>query len=386
MRILSLDHSVLGYKSFWRIFAEEYEGESNDEAYEFTRSYCGLIQYYVELFKPDGVLWALDCERQDVWRHEVVQKYYLPRTEIWADVMDADLEDPNLCERFIGHSDGIYRKVWTKPDGDLKGKQLYKKNFNIAAEQWDMDARKVTDPEVFARVAAKIIPQYKGERSGHWPKAAVLDKETFHKMSMKLVQGIAPHYNGKLSKGANLEADDIARAVVTIYGDKHEIVCVTTDQDWKQLAINRPNVTIFDPNAYEMMDTSTPVVLAEMWEKLMSGDKSDNVKSIRMVGKVSGIGETKAKELINSTPANEIGKWIVDNVEPEGLAKNRTLVNLKRAPKEILDRAIASVKGAVKPTMNHPLTYFVSAPTLEMAKAEAQKKAAKWDLMKGNKK
>jgi len=387
MRILLIDHSVVGYKSFWRIFAEEYDGETNDEKYEFTRSYCGLIQYYVELFKPDGVLWALDCNRPDVWRHEVVQDYYLPKTEIFADVMDADLEDPNTHDRFIGHTDGIYRKVWTGPEGSLHGKQLYKKDFLAVAEEWDMEARRITDPEVFVKVAAKIIPQYKGGREGsHWPKAAVLDKATFQTTSMKLAAAIAPHFNGKLAKGANLEADDIAQAVVSLYGDKHEIVCVTTDKDWTQLAINNPRVTVFDPNAFEMMNTDSDTVLAEMWVKFMSGDKSDNIKSIRVKDKVSGIGDKKARDLVASTPLKKMGRWIRENCEPGGIEKNKTLINLRRAPETILERAKQSVKNAIKPEMDKPLTFFVSAATLELAKADAQKQRAKWDLMKGSKK
>ena len=184
MRILCLDHSVISYKSFWRIFAEGYSGETNDESYEFTRSYCGLIQYYVELFKADAVIWLLDCDRADVWRHEPIQEYYIPRTEIWATSEDS----------YIGHADGIYRKVWTGEDGTLHGKQLYKKDFTALAEDMDMEAAKVVDPEVFANVSAKIIPQYKGTREGsHWPRAAVLDKQTFQKMSMKLAKDLAPH-------------------------------------------------------------------------------------------------------------------------------------------------------------------------------------------------
>jgi hypothetical protein len=377
MRILSLDHSVLSYKSFWRIFSEEYSGESNDEAYEFTRSYCGLIQYYVELFKADAVIWLLDCDRPDVWRHKPIQEYYLPRTEVWATGEGT----------YMGQADGIYRKVWTGEDGELHGKQLHKKDYNALAEDMDMEAAKVTNPELFAQVAAKIIPQYKGNREGsHWPKAAVLDKRTFQKMSMKLAKDLAPHFNGKLAKGANLEADDLARALVTLYGDKHEIVHVTTDKDWTQLCIDRPNVTIFDPNEYEMMNTGTDYVLTEMWVKLMSGDKSDNIKSIRVNGKVSGIGEKKARDLVQATGLKDMGRWIRENCEPEGLAKNKTLVNLKQAPPEILDRALNAIRNAVKPEMDKPLSYFVSAPTLELAKADAQKKAAKWDLMKRSKK
>ena len=128
MHIAIIDHSVIAYQSFMRIFSQDYDGETQDEKHEFVRQYVANIVFLNELIKPDGMLFVLDCPRDKVWRHRIIHRYYGERLHAfaveWAPVFEGE-RTPENAIRWKVECDGQYREVWRDADGREHTETVY---------------------------------------------------------------------------------------------------------------------------------------------------------------------------------------------------------------------------------------------------------------------
>jgi hypothetical protein len=88
-----------------------------------------------------------------------------------------------------------------------------------------------------------------------------------------------------------IEADDIA-AVASRYFNKSEVILITKDKDWHQLA-SYDNVKVFNPNDKKWEVIENPKGILD--EKVEDGDKSDNI-----LGKCKTEEQRKNRNLIMS--------------------------------------------------------------------------------------
>lgn len=125
------------------------------------------------------------------------------------------------------------------------------------------------------------------------------------------------------------EADDLI-AVLTkhIYQDKN-IICISTDRDMYQLlqyknyhqwnGIKKHYVECLDPKNY-------------LLEKIMSGDRGDNIPNVR-----KGIGKVRISEILNA----DLDTWLnKDPINKTNFERNYQLISFDAIPTEIVNQII----------------------------------------------
>lgn len=86
---------------------------------------------------------------------------------------------------------------------------------------------------------------------------------------------------------SGVEADDLAGILISQYRGEEEIVCLTGDRDWIQLAIEFNHVSIYDPKQLKYIQSDTCSTVEEfLVEKVIKGDTSDNIKGLKFCGDV----------------------------------------------------------------------------------------------------
>ena len=399
MHILIVDHSVVAYKAFMRLFTQDYEGETNDELWEFSSQYVSEIQYLQELHKPDGMLFVMDCPRDEIWRHRVVRRYYGERANIhpveWMPAMSG-AKTPENAVRWHVECDHQYKYLWKDADGGYKSKHMTKKAFNEwAREQADLGLPidKVTDKKVIREMLPYVAKMYKGSREGsHFPKSAVMDKNTFKVRSRELARKVAPHFNGRVVEADRLEADDLAYAA-TARWYKHDITVATVDRDWLQLGMHMSRYhsshdakgaivwntrecgtfRFWDMGTYDFLDTDNPRLRKLYVDKLLRGDVSDCISSTRYKGKTTGIGDKARDKIFDEVADYAIFTWMEKNLDTASLMRNVELINLAKIPKDLAKVAEEAILSSKVEPVSVPLTDLASPATLSLAKTDGQK-------------
>ena len=86
---------------------------------------------------------------------------------------------------------------------------------------------------------------------------------------------------------SGVEADDLAGILISQYKGSEDIVCLTGDRDWIQLAIEFDHVSIYDPKQLKFLKSELCTTVDEfLVEKVIKGDSSDNIKGLKFCGKV----------------------------------------------------------------------------------------------------
>lgn len=132
-------------------------------------------------------------------------------------------------------------------------------------------------------------------------------------------------------KHNRLEADDIAAYLVRRYSCDTNII-ITNDSDYLQL-LKYKNVEVYNAINGKRMLTESPRRFLE--EKILTGDKSDNIPPIR-----SRIGPATARDLIDS---GDIYK-LLEEKDQEGKPleirrnydRNKQLIDLDNTPEELI--------------------------------------------------
>jgi hypothetical protein len=119
--------------------------------------------------------------------------------------------------------------------------------------------------------------------------------EEFNQLYKKLDMSLPYHW----IKIWLVEADDIASVVCSYYKDK-EIILISSDADWEQLAYF-PNVKIFSPISKKFKEIKNPVKL--LLSKIEKGDKSDNLTE-KVNSEIDFEHRKKLVDLISPLPEN----------------------------------------------------------------------------------
>jgi 5'-3' exonuclease len=400
MHILIIDHSVLAYKAFLRLFSQDYKGETTDELWEWTSQYIREVEYLMALHQPDGILWVLDCPREEIWRHAIARRYYGEQAKIWAVEWMPAMEEPktadNACRWFV-ECDNSFKTVWRDADGDFRSKSMTKTAYHDwAKEQADNGIKppQITNIKMIRAMLPVIAKMYKGTREGsHFPQSAVMDKKTFKVRSRKLAYQVAPLYGGRVAEADKLEADDLAYAAVERW-HQHDITVATIDQDWLQLGMHmsrfrsimgddgtptwatRPCGTFkfWDTHTYAFRDTDNEVVRNQFFDKIIRGDTSDNIASCRLKGKIVGIGDKAADKIFDEVPKYELLSWAKKNLDSGTLMRNLALINLARIPEDLKAKANEAILASANtPKSTVTLDDLSSETTRHMAKVDGQK-------------
>lgn len=380
MHLLIIDQSVLAYKSYRRLFTQDYEGETDDQEHEFVRQYIHQLVYLLELHKPDHVLFAMDCPRDQVWRHRVVRRFYGPRINAHPIEWPGGTKDKtaeNAC-RWNVECYNSYKTVWIDADGRFRSKQLRKGTFT----DWAKEDNEITrmDPVKDVKLLRKILPvvakMYK-DRSDNWPRGAALTKEEFKAKSVKLCRTLAPLFGARVVGADELEADDIAYAAVKRW-QYHDITVATVDVDWLILAlfVKDGSFKFWDMNKYEFRDTTSEKAKRVFVDKILRGDDSDNIQAMRLKGKKSNIGPKERDRIFDEVPLENMYEWIKEHGDTDSLVRNATLINPEKAPQDLRDRALEALLASAKQLNNKPavqLSDLVSEATLNLAKVDGQK-------------
>ena len=392
MHLLIIDHSVLAYKAFLRLFSQDYAGETNDEVHEFTRQYVSEVVYLNEVHRPDGILWVMDCPRDEIWRHKIIRNFYGPRVNAYPIEWMPGTENRNArnaCRWYV-ECHNTYREVWTLSSGEFTSKNLKKADW-LAWESQYVDPEdkaagpigmpeKLTHKRTIKQMLQCLRLAYKGTREGqHWPGSAEMTKDLWKERSRKLAYQLAHAFKGKIAYADQLEADDLAYAACCRWA-KHDITTATIDMDWPQLALHqgvhgKGKHRCWNINKYEFEDTDRKVVSANLARKIMEGDNSDNIKSARLKGKLGGIGEKKADKLMDEMGETGRLDWMAEHLDEDTFNKNCELILLDRMPMDMKMRAATALVESHKLEPKEcSLEDLASESTIHMAKIDGQKK------------
>jgi len=131
-----------------------------------------------------------------------------------------------------------------------------------------------------------------------------------------------------------IEADDIA-AVACRYFCKAEVILITKDKDWHQLALY-DNVKVFNPNEKKWEVIENPKEILK--EKVEDGDKSDNI-----LGKCKSEEQRKNRILIMSLLELPVDIELLIKLELSGI-ENKEMGFMLNIEKNIEELKFPSVK------------------------------------------
>jgi len=157
-------------------------------------------------------------------------------------------------------------------------KMMMQKYFNILEynSEYDVSLLYAKDSKRLWR-RKRIFKEYKSQRKGVRSKSTVdfkLVYYIFDKIWDKLKETL-PH---RFVETENAEVDDIIyRTIIKEYDNFDEFEIISTDGDFVQL-MKFPKVRIYNPKKYEYVKMSDPKF--ELFEKIIRGDKSDNIPNI----------------------------------------------------------------------------------------------------------
>jgi 5'-3' exonuclease len=181
----------------------------------------------------------------------------------------------------------------------------------------------------------EIDSKYKGERADLSLKTDF--KPTFNYTYNEIIPKILKE-NDNISamKVDKCEADDII-AVITMEEKKknpnREIIIVSGDNDFLQLG--RPNVKFINYKTKKYVEYTEEEAKLLLHEKILLGDKSDNIESILSNNKV--LSASKRKELL--TDINKFNDYAKDNKKlQDAYTYNKKMIDFNFIPKKYYDK------------------------------------------------
>jgi len=326
MKIAIIDFSMLKHAATHAVKKHQ-DLNSMDGHLVCITQRCSEILFALQtLHKFDRVVFALDTK--PYWRQEEMDAFYRTNTH------------------FLEYQDEIYWSGYGaiyQADENGKLKKLKKKEgAEILA-----NGRIRGD---FATIAEEFpLPKYKGHR-----KPMDLDWLDCHPVKyFRLMESLPFAYRGLL-KGAvvsveGAEADDIAGILSHRANEKgNEVVLITGDSDWAQLAAYYPNVTFLNPyreQTYTHADREA--IVQKTLVKIIGGDSGDGIKGCPTHKSYGPLGETKAAGIV------EAKSWGLD-IPKAYLDHNKRMVRLHpdSLPFDIIDAIHQAVADASKMPLN----------------------------------
>lgn len=179
-----------------------------------------------------------------------------------------------------------------------------------------------------------IYPEYKGNRAAA-RDSSIVDFSAFFPTNEEFINNLQDCMkNCQFLTVPHLEADDLIASIVKTKPE-WDIVLISTDKDFYQLHTHS-NFKQYDPIKGQYVNVINPD--AALMEKIVRGDKSDNIPSIQ-----KGIGSVKFAKIYSEG----LNDWIVNNNLQEAFDRNTKLISFKSIPIEYQNQVMDAVNNFV---------------------------------------
>lgn len=167
-----------------------------------------------------------------------------------------------------------------------------------------------------------ISSLYKATRQAKREQSAV-NFDAFFPVASEFINSLKTAFkNIQFIKVPHAEADDCIATIVK-HHPEWEITTVSSDKDFIQL-MQYPNFKLWDGIKHQYIESVNPE--QELLLKIMVGDKSDNIPSVKR-----GVGPKKALKIINEN----LDEWLKEENLTERFQENMQLISFKCIPIEI---------------------------------------------------
>lgn len=185
-----------------------------------------------------------------------------------------------------------------------------------------------------------IYPEYKAHRKDNRDKSPVnFDKfyPIFTNFQTELKEAFSNFYVLSLS---GCEADDIIAVLIREKFSDDEVIIISTDSDMHQLMSDK--VKQYDIIKQQFHNSMNPKL--ELDIKILSGDRSDNIKPIR-----AKIGPVTAEKILNEG----LDKFLIENPDlVQNWEMNRTLIDFNFIPDYVSKTIINTYDGFERKSIN----------------------------------
>jgi hypothetical protein len=203
-----------------------------------------------------------------------------------------------------------------------------------------------------------IFPLYKAHRKSNREKSN-LDWNLIFKVINKLKEDFKTSFPYKVIEVDGAEADDIIGTLTPRFSSSEKVMILSSDQDFKQLHKYK-NVKQYNPMLGIYVKSRNPQ--KELKEKVIRGDKGDNIPNILSVDNVfelglrqSAISEKKLQTWLEQSP-----KDVLTEDQYRNYVRNDTLINFDYIPEDIKLSIINQYEVTKPSPRNNLYKYLVS--------------------------
>lgn len=298
MKIAVIDYSMLRHIATAAVKKFQDENAVEGHLKCITRKMSEILYSLKTIEQIDTMAFAMDSK--PYWRQAEMESFYKRETQFSTSWDDLYWE--------------AYGCIYKNDDGKLKKitkKELKELELVPSENEFDVDAENFP------------LPRYKGNRSP-------IDYSWLDCGAEKYFEFIAalPHLYAKLMGGLVIssegaEADDVAAVVAEKAKAKgNDVVLITGDSDWAQLAAYHENVEFYNPFMNQRLSfADREETINKTLVKIIGGDAGDGIKGCAHNSKWGPVGETVAKKIVAEKT------WIED-IPGAYLDHNKRMVRL----------------------------------------------------------
>lgn len=338
-RLMVVDWASLSYHQLWSMKTKAGKRQlgsvlpEEDELTVWRTKMFNRMLDYVRLFNPMDIILCL--EGKNAWRKKVVKDYYSENATVYWDAEGYFVCSDNYIYRVTKAGEGF---------GVVKVPVKQRAVFESLSHRKLADLPEATQEMLWGvktSTGTPVLPSYKGKRgSSSWDFS--VDKKYWQAYKDEYAAELAPFFRAKAVKCDVAEGDDMIYASVKKYaGDYDDVIVITRDSDMSQIDV--PNVKIFNHTSSMFVECAYPQQY--LAAKVLSGDTSDNIRSMAFVdektgslntGKANGISEKGAVTLMENCP--NIYAVAKANGWDGQYMRNRTLIDLSMVPRDVSEK------------------------------------------------
>ena len=225
MKIAVIDYSMLRHISTWSVKKHQNMNAAEGHLNCIAQRMSEILFSLKTIEKFDSCVFALDSK--PYWRDQEMAHFYKTNT------------------KFLVHEEQTYWSAYGAIYANEEGKRVRVKKKDAEA----ILAEGIESWEDFEQDAEEFpLPKYKGNRKPLDYSWLDCDPAKFFEFAAKLPLLYAKLLNGIVVESEGAEADDIAGVACKRAADRgNEIILISGDSDWAQLAAYYENVTFYYP-------------------------------------------------------------------------------------------------------------------------------------------
>ena len=317
------------------------KGESDGvEEEEFSINMAEIVTGLIGRFQPEETVFAMDSK--PYWREKVFTDFYSRHSEVYKEEIEGE------TTYYLVYDKKYFMVKYYKELGKFNTKKVsLKADRELLEERMLKDELTGVEGEDIPKGIKDLIPTYKGNRKGKkWDFDTT--KGEYYKLCQRIAVQLAETHGCKVVGVEGAEADDVAY-VYYQHNTASDLMYVTRDSDWTQIAMNGLFLKLFDPQTREFKELIPEKIKCDLAKKIMSGDAKDNIANICEEGKANW-GEKKAEAKILDVGVDNIHEWLRENVQPAYLKRNYQLIYLANCPKKLQKLIVKEIEK--KPRYN----------------------------------